>query len=48
MGYLAVTGLIAWVVYRKLGLALLRKAWLNLDLVWAAALVITGVVTLVM
>jgi len=46
-GYLAVTGLIAWVVYRKLGLALLRKAWLNLNLVWAAALVATGLLTLV-
>lgn len=44
--YLAVTGLIAWVVYRKLGLALLRKTWLNFDLVWAAALVTTGLVTL--
>lgn len=47
VGYLAVTGLIAWVVYRKLGLALLRKAWFNLDLVWAGALVVTGLVTLV-
>ena len=44
--YLAVTGLIAWVVYRKLGLALLRKAWFNFDLVWATALVATGLVTL--
>ncbi len=44
--YLAVTGLIAWVVYSKFGLAILRKAWLNLDLVWAAALVVTSVVTL--
>lgn len=48
IGYLAVTGLVAWVVYRKLGLALLRKAWFNLDLVWAAALVVTGLLTLVM
>jgi hypothetical protein len=48
MAYLAVTGLIAWVVYRKLSLALLRKAWFNLDLVWAAALVATGLITLVM
>jgi len=48
VAYLAVTGLIAWVVYRKLGLALLRKAWLNFDLVWAAALVATGIVTLLM
>jgi hypothetical protein len=47
-GYLVVTGAVAWVVYRKLGLALLRRAWLNLDVVWAAALVITGVATLVL
>ncbi len=46
IAYLAVTGLIAWVVYRKLGLALLRKAWFNFDLVWAAALIATGLVTL--
>jgi hypothetical protein len=46
--YLVVTGLIAWVVYSKLGLAVLRKAWLNLNLVWAAALVLTSVVTLLM
>src|SRR4029077_13504629 len=32
IGYLAVTGLIAWVVYTKFGLAILRKAWINLDL----------------
>jgi hypothetical protein len=46
IAYLAVTGLFAWVVYRKLGLALLRKAWFNFDLVWGAALVATGLVTL--
>ena len=46
IAYLAVTGLIAWVVYRKLGLALLRKAWFNFDLLWAAALIGTGIVTL--
>ena len=43
IAYLAVTGLIAWVVYRKLGLALLRKAWFNFDLLWAVALVATCV-----
>ena len=48
IAYLAVTGLVAWVVYRKLGLALLRKAWFNFDLIWAAALVATGLVTLLM
>jgi len=46
--YLAVTGGVAWVVYRWLGLAILRRAWFNLDALWAAALVVTGVVTLAM
>jgi hypothetical protein len=48
IAYLSVTGLTAWVVYTKFGLAILRKAWLNLDVVWAAALVVTGVATLLM
>jgi hypothetical protein len=48
IAYLAVTGLVAWVVYQKLGLALLSKAWFNFDLLWAAALVVTGLVTLLM
>ena len=47
-GYLIVTGAIAWLVYEKLGLALLRKAWLNLDMVWCIALIVTGVFVLVM
>jgi hypothetical protein len=46
IAYLAITGLLAWVVYRKLGLALLHKTWLNFDLVWAAALEATGLVTI--
>ncbi len=46
IAYLAVTGLIAWLVYSRFGLAILRKAWLNLDAVWAAALVFTSVLTL--
>jgi hypothetical protein len=44
--YLVVTGGLAWVVYRKLGLNLLRKAWFNFNLAWGVALVITGVFTL--
>jgi len=44
--YLSVTGLIAWVVYRKFGLALLHKTWFNFDLVWGGALVATGLCTL--
>ena len=46
VGYLAVTGLLAWAVYRKLGLALLRKTWFNFNVVWGAALVATGLFTL--
>jgi hypothetical protein len=46
LAYLTVMALTAWVVYRKLGLSLLRRAWFNMDWVWAAALVVTGVVVL--
>jgi hypothetical protein len=46
LGYLTFTALIALVVYQKLGLALLRKGWFNLDLVWAVALIVTGLVAL--
>jgi hypothetical protein len=45
-GYLVVTALIAFLVYEKLGLAILRKAWFNLDLLWAAALIATGLFSL--
>lgn len=45
LGYLVVAGLVAVVVYEKLGIRLLRKAWINLDLVWAGALVLTAVAT---
>lgn len=46
MAYLIVMTLAAWIVYRKLGLSLLRTAWFNMNLAWAAALVVTGVVVL--
>ena len=29
---------IAWIVYRKLGVAFLRVAWFNLDWLWAGLL----------
>ena len=44
--YFVVMTLAAWVVYRKLGLAFLRRAWFNLDWVWAGALVVAGVAVL--
>jgi hypothetical protein len=46
LAYLVVMALAAWVVYRKLGLGLLRSAWFNLDWLWAGALFVTGVVVL--
>jgi hypothetical protein len=45
-GYLLVTGLLALLVYRKLGLRMLRTVWINLDLIWGGALVVTGAVAL--
>ena len=46
-GYLLVTGLLAVIVYEKVGVRFLRKAWINLDLIWAGALVVTGVAMVV-
>ncbi|HVA77084.1 MAG TPA: hypothetical protein VNF27_04270 [Candidatus Binataceae bacterium] len=43
---LLVMGAIAIVVYEKLGLAILRSAWINLDTVWAGALVAAGILCL--
>lgn len=48
LGYLVVTALIAIVVYQKAGLSILRKAWFNLDFVWAVALIATGCVALML
>jgi hypothetical protein len=45
VGYLAVTAIVSVVVFEKFGVGLLRKAWLNLDVLWAAALIGTGVLT---
>jgi hypothetical protein len=46
--YLAVTAFIAWVIYARVGLAILRTAWFNLDWLWACVLVVTGAIVLVM
>jgi hypothetical protein len=46
LGYLLVTGMVALVVYEKVGLEVLRKAWVNLDLVWAVVLIVTAGFTL--
>ena len=43
---LVVMGVVAVVVYEKLGLGVLRRGWVNLDLLWAGALVLAGLFTL--
>jgi hypothetical protein len=47
-GYLMVTALVAWLVFEKLGVLVLRRAWWNLDVIWAVALIVTGVICVVM
>jgi hypothetical protein len=46
LAMLAVTGLVAVVVYGWVGLAFLRRGWINLDLLWTLALVATGALLL--
>jgi hypothetical protein len=46
LAMIATTAIIAALVYEWLGLALLRRAWLNVDLVWLVALAATGVLLL--
>jgi hypothetical protein len=46
LAMVAVMGAIAYVVYERVGLQILRRAWLNSDQVWAGAFVVAGLVTL--
>lgn len=46
LAMLAVMALVALVVYKKFGLTILRSHWVNFDLIWAAALLIVGVIAL--
>ncbi len=48
IAYLVTSTVIAAVVYRWLGVRLLRTRWVNLDLVWAGALIVTAVVSVAM
>jgi len=42
----AVMAAVAVAVFQVLGVEIVRRLWINLDLLWAAALVVAGVVTL--
>ena len=43
---LAVTGAIALIVYDFVGLGFLRRGWINLDIIWATALIAIGLLLL--
>ena len=45
-GYLSASSATALVVFEKFGVGVLRKAWINLDVVWALALVVTSAAAL--
>jgi len=45
-GMYLVMGAIALLVFEKVGVAILRRAWFNLDRVWAGALIAAGMGTL--
>jgi hypothetical protein len=40
-------GAVALIVYQWVGLKILRSAWINLDTIWAAALIAAGLLSLV-
>ncbi len=46
LAMLAAMAAIAVLVYTRLGILVLRKAWVNLDPLWAGSLVLAGVLTL--
>jgi hypothetical protein len=43
----ALGGLLAWLVYRYLGLRFVSRSWFNLDLIWASSLVLVGTLSFV-
>ena len=44
---LAAIGAVAFVVYEWAGVAFLRRGWINVDLIWTAALAACGAILLV-
>jgi hypothetical protein len=46
LAMLAVMGIVAVLVYEKVGLGILRSAWVNVDMLWAGALVAAGLFAL--
>lgn len=48
LGHLVVAGLVAMLVWEKLGVRILKTAWFNFDFAWALALIISGLATAVL
>jgi hypothetical protein len=44
ISHLVVSGSMAWIVYDVVGLAILRRSWINLDQIWAFSLIAAGLV----
>jgi hypothetical protein len=40
-------GLLAWMVYRYLGLKYVSRSWFNLDAIWASSLILVGTLSMV-
>lgn len=39
-------GMLAWLVYRHLGLKFVARSWFNLDMLWASSLMLVGILSL--
>ena len=39
---IAAGGILAWLVYRYIGLKFVSRSWFNLDVTWAGALILVG------
>jgi hypothetical protein len=46
LGYLATTAILASVVYERIGVQVLRRGWINFDLIWGVAMVGAGIFAL--
>jgi hypothetical protein len=46
LAMIAAGGILAWLVYRYLGLKFLSRSWFNLDATWASSLILVGALSL--
>ena len=45
---IATAGLVAWVIFARVGLSVLRRGWINIEQVWSGMLVLAGLAALVL